>query len=71
VSAASQPPDQHLITPAQLALRWGLNINTLNQWRAAGTGPKFIRLGDGERPRIRYRMSAILAYERENAGGQK
>lgn len=71
MSAASQPPDQHLITPAQLALRWGLNINTLNQWRVAGTGPKFIRLGDGERPRIRYRMSDILAYERENAGGQK
>ena len=71
MSAASQHPDQHLITPAQLALRWGLSINTLNQWRAAGTGPKFIRLGDGERPRIRYRMSDILAYERENAGGQK
>lgn len=71
MSAASQPPDQHLITPAQLALRWGLSLHTLSQWRVAGTGPKFIRLGDGERPRIRYRMSDILAYERENAGGQK
>lgn len=71
MSAASQSPDQHLITPAQLALRWGLNLNTLSQWRAAGTGPKFIRLGDGNRPRIRYRMSDIIAYERESAGGKK
>ena len=70
MSAASQPPDQHLITPAQLALRWGLNINTLNQWRAAGTGPKFIRLGDGERPRIRYRMSDVMEYERRQREDQ-
>ena len=71
MSAASQPPDQHLITPAQLALRWGLNINTLNQWRAAGTGPKFIRLGDGERPRIRYRMSDVMEYERRQREDQQ
>ena len=69
MSAASQPPDQHLITPAQLALRWGLSLNTLSQWRAAGTGPAYLRLGDGERPRIRYRMSDILAYERRSKEG--
>ena len=69
MSPASQHPDQHLITPAQLALRWGLNLNTLSQWRAAGTGPKFIRLGDGERPRIRYRMSDVMEYERRAKEG--
>ena len=69
MSAASQHPDQHLITPAQLALRWNLNPNTLSQWRAAGTGPAYLRLGDGERPRIRYRMSDILAYERKAKEG--
>ena len=69
MSAASQPADQHLITPAQLALRWNLNLNTLWQWRAAGTGPVYLRLGDGERPRIRYRMSDILAYERRSKEG--
>lgn len=69
MSAASQPPDQHLITPAQLAIRWGLSLNTLSQWRAAGTGPAYLRLGDGERPRIRYRMSDILAYERRSKEG--
>lgn len=69
MSAASQHPDQHLITPAQLALRWNLNLNTLSQWRAAGTGPAYLRLGDGERPRIRYRMSDILAYERKAKEG--
>ena len=69
MSPASQPPDQHLITPAQLAIRWGLSLNTLSQWRAAGTGPAYLRLGDGERPRIRYRMSDILAYERRSKEG--
>ena len=69
MSPASQPPDQHLITPAQLAIRWGLSLNTLSQWRAAGTGPVYLRLGDGERPRIRYRMSDILAYERRSKEG--
>ena len=69
MSAASQHPDQHLITPAQLALRWNLNLNTLSQWRASGGGPAFLRLGDGERPRIRYRMSDILAYERRAKEG--
>ena len=69
MSAASQPPDQHLITPAQLAIRWGVALNTLSQWRASGGGPAFLRLGDGERPRIRYRMSDILAYERRAKEG--
>ena len=69
MSPASQPADQHLITPAQLAIRWGLSLNTLSQWRAAGTGPVYLRLGDGERPRIRYRMSDILAYERRSKEG--
>ena len=68
MSAASQPPDQHLITPAQLASRWGLSLNTLSQWRAAGMGPAYLRIGDGKRPSIRYRMSDILAYERRSKG---
>ena len=71
MSAASHPPDQHLITPAQLAIRWGLSLHTLSQWRANNSGPAYLRLGDGERPRIRYRMSDVIAYERENAKGQK
>jgi hypothetical protein len=69
VSAASHPPDQHLITPAQLGIRWGLSLHTLSQWRANNSGPAYLRLGDGERPRIRYRMSDILAYERRAKEG--
>ena len=69
MSAASQPPDQHLITPAQLAIRWGLSLHTLSQWRVNNSGPAYLRLGDGERPRIRYRMSDVLAYERRAKEG--
>lgn len=64
MSAASQPPDQHLITPAQLAIRWGLSLHTLSQWRANNSGPVYLRLGDGERPRIRYRLVDVQEYER-------
>jgi hypothetical protein len=64
VSAASQPPDQHLITPAQLGIRWGLSLHTLSQWRANNSGPAYLRLGDGERPRIRYRLVDVQEYER-------
>lgn len=70
MSAASQPPDQHLITPAQLAIRWGIALNTLSQWRAAGVGPAFLRLGDGERPRIRYRLADVQAYESRQLEGR-
>lgn len=69
MSSASHPPDQHLITPAQLGIRWGLSLHTLSQWRANNSGPAYLRLGDGERPRIRYRMSDILAYERRAKEG--
>ena len=69
MSPASQSSDQHLITPAQLGIRWGLSLHTLSQWRANNSGPAYLRLGDGERPRIRYRMSDILAYERRAKEG--
>lgn len=38
-------------------------------WTGATSGPAYLRLGDGERPRIRYRMSDILAYERRAKEG--
>jgi hypothetical protein len=69
MSPASQSSDQHLITPAQLAVRWSMTLATLSQWRSAGTGPEYLRRGDGKRPRIRYRMGDILAYERRAKEG--
>jgi hypothetical protein len=65
MTAAHTDPRQTLITAAQLALRWSLSVETLAQWRAAGSGPPWVRIGDGQRPRVRYRMSDVIAYERK------
>lgn len=37
-------PDR-LWTEAELAARYGLSPRTLRNWRAAGTGPRFIKVG--------------------------
>lgn len=49
----------NLITPAQLADRWGVEINTLSQWRWNGKGPRFLKLGKC----VKYRIEDITAFE--------
>lgn len=47
------------LTEKQLSELWGIKKNTLQKWRSAGVGPKFIkRVG-----RIAYRKSDIAEYE--------
>lgn len=55
---------QHLTTE-ELAKRWGLSANRLRQWRVAGTGPNFLKLGDGPKAPVRYRLEDIVEYERD------
>lgn len=49
------------ITPSELAQRWRISAQTLANWRSAGRGPPYIRLGRG----ILYRLSEIEALEHE------
>ena len=49
----------NLITPAQLANRWGVEINTFSQWRWNGKGPRFLKLGKC----VKYRIEDITAFE--------
>ena len=48
--------------PPTVAKRYNNTINTLAIWRHKGIGPKFIKLS---RRCIRYRESALVAYEKE------
>ncbi|WP_247422778.1 helix-turn-helix transcriptional regulator [Ralstonia pseudosolanacearum] len=48
-----------LLSPRQLASRWGLSEKTLERWRMLGTGPMFLKLG----ARVLYRMDEIEAHE--------
>jgi hypothetical protein len=38
----------------------------LDRMRSEGRGPRFLRLGAGVRPRIRYRIADLMAYLRES-----
>lgn len=48
-----------LLTTAEAAERLGLASQTLNNWRSAGIGPAFVKVGSRT---VRYRESAIGNY---------
>jgi predicted DNA-binding transcriptional regulator AlpA len=50
-----------LLTTAEAAQRLGVPFSTLAYWRAAHTGPRYIRLGEGV-GRVRYRPTDLDAY---------
>lgn len=67
MNLAAQPV---LLSPRQLAARWGLSEKTLERWRMQGCGPVFLKLGG----RVLYRAEEIQAHEqqrtrRSTAGG--
>ena len=47
------------LTPEQLSLRWSLPLSTLSQWRWAGKGPEFIKMGK----RVRYMLEDVESFE--------
>ena len=47
------------LTSKELAQRWRLNDQTLANWRHAGKGPPFIRVG----ARVLYPMEGIESFE--------
>lgn len=53
------------LTTDQLADRWGLSASRIKQWRVDGKGPSFVRLGDGPKAPVRYRLEDIEEYEKD------
>lgn len=55
------------LTPAQLVERWNgaVTTGTLANWRSRSAGPAFQKFGS----RVRYPLSAVLAYEKQNTHG--
>lgn len=47
-----------LLTPAETAALYKVTIRTLEDWRRAKKGPRFVRVGNG----VRYWRSDLLAY---------
>jgi hypothetical protein len=52
--------DDKFLTGPELASRWKLSHQTLANWRHAGKGPPFIRVG----ARVLYPLEGINAFER-------
>jgi hypothetical protein len=47
------------ITETELAEYWGVKKKTLQNWRSAGIGPMYIKIGS----RVIYTKDAVLEYE--------
>lgn len=52
--------DDKFLTGPELAGRWKLSHQTLANWRHAGKGPPFIRVG----ARVLYPLEGVHAFER-------
>lgn len=52
------------LTSTEVADRWRLSHQTLANWRSAGKGPPFIRVGS----RVLYPMEGIAAFEKLDTG---
>ena len=49
------------LSQIELAARWKISHRTLERWRWAQEGPRYLKLGG----RVIYRLSDIEAFERE------
>lgn len=54
--------DDELVPPRPTARLLGISENTLANWRVAGTGPPYVKLGNSRTSAIRYRRSDIKAF---------
>ena len=58
-SAVQAIKDPDLLTEQMLAERWHCSASRLQRWRAANTGPAYLKIGG----KVLYRQKDIIAYE--------
>lgn len=51
------------LTSEELAKRWRMSPKTLVNWRLAGKGPKYLKLGEGRNTKVIYPLVLVEAYE--------
>src|SRR5206468_1446238 len=61
-SANGLNPRSVFLTETELAARRRISVKTLRNWRSAGTGCPYVKLGC-----VRYRLADILDHERKRA----
>jgi len=55
-----------IISPSELAARWGLATGTLANWRAQGLGPPFVKRGNAVNGRVSYPFDAAIRWGRKH-----
>lgn len=55
-----------LLTPADVSAEYGWSVKTLEEWRHAGKGPQYTKLGESRRAPIYYRREDVEAFLRSN-----
>ncbi|MFF9494243.1 helix-turn-helix transcriptional regulator [Streptomyces flaveolus] len=60
---------QQQLTPRQLAEELEVSTHTLANWRWAGVGPRYTKLGDGRTARVRYRRTDVDAWLKARESG--
>ena len=53
------------LTTAELAQRWRMHPGTLSNWRSAGRGPRWVKVGEGTKAKVLYRLVDVEAFERD------
>ena len=53
--------DERHLSPADLAEREGVSVDTVYAWNRDGSGPRYMRIGK----HARYRMADVLSWEND------
>lgn len=59
------------LTPREVAELLTVHVVTLQQWRARGEGPRYVKYGASPRSPIRYRLRDVLAWRDARTVGRE
>lgn len=59
--------ENQMLTPQEVSQLIKISVGTLENWRLASKGPKFIKLGSGPRGHVRYRLQDVEDWMFEDA----
>ena len=51
--------EKTMLTPVELAVRWGVTESALQKWRSKGIGPRHMKVNT----RVRYPIKDVIEYE--------
>jgi hypothetical protein len=65
IEATAPTMDDLYMTPREVADRWRIDEGTLANWRTAGEGVPWVKVGGS----VRYKVADVIAFETENTRG--